>query len=108
MSDDGDSLDWLMAKIVPAEHRKQMLFELSCYPEREWSELCSYEPNLPDNLQLFVARLMRDNVAIAEMEAEVRRFDAEVEEIIAKLSGNEDLTQILEESLRSSTSLSAG
>lgn len=95
-------LDWRKAKIVPTEHVKQMLFELSCYPEREWSELVSYEPHLPEKFQLFIARLKRDNVAIAEMENEVRKFDAEIEDIIANLTSgeDEDLTDILQESVK--------
>lgn len=77
-------LDWLMAKVVPTEHKDQMFFEMAC-TGRQWSDFVSYERNLPAHLQLFVVRLNRDEVAIAEIENEVIRFSAEIDEIISKL-----------------------
>jgi len=68
-------LDWLMAQIVPTEHRGQMYFEMAC-TGRQWSDFVSYEPNLPEEFQLFVARLRRDDVEIAEIEGEVRKNSA--------------------------------
>jgi hypothetical protein len=78
-------LDWLMAGVVPEEHKDQMFFELSCYEEREWNDFVSYVEDLPPHLQLFVVRLHRDPVEIAEINADVAKFNAEIEEIIAKL-----------------------
>jgi hypothetical protein len=94
-------LDYLMAKIVPAEYRPQMLLELSV-TGRQWNDFCSFDPNMPDHLQLFVVRLKRDETEIAEIENEVMKFNAEVDEIIAKLSVklDEDLTQVLTDSVR--------
>ena len=75
-----------------------MYFEMSC-TGRKWADFVSYEPNLPPHLQLFIVRLERDEVAIAEIETEVQKLNAEIDEIIAKLNGNDDLTPILEQSL---------
>ena len=90
-------LEWLMAKRVPPEHVAQMLAELSCRPERKWSDFVSYEPNLPHHLQLFKVRMMRDETAITEMELEVVKFNAEIDEIISKLPApdqkDRDLTE---------------
>lgn len=91
-------IDWMMAKIVPVEHRPQMYFEMAC-TGRKWSDFVSYEPNLPAHLQLFIVRLERDEVAIAEIETEVQKLNAEIDEIIAKLNGSEDLTGILQQSV---------
>lgn len=94
-------LEWLQAKIVPVEHRPQMYFEMACFPQRQWSDFVSFEPNLPAQHQLFISRLKRDEVAIAEIEEEVRKLNFEIDEIIASLNGEEpDLTGILEESVR--------
>jgi hypothetical protein len=90
-------LDYLMAGIVPVEYRGQMLFELAC-TGRKWNDFCSYEPRLPDHLALFVVRLSRNDAEIAEIEQEVIRFQAEVEEIMAKLPKTADKTS-LEQSL---------
>lgn len=92
-------LDWLMARIVPVEHRPQMYFEMAC-TGRQWNDFVSYEPNLPPQHQLFVARLRRDEVAINEIEIEVEKFNAEIDAIIAKLQAPEDLTQRLERSVQ--------
>lgn len=91
-------LDWLMAKVVPEEHKPQMYFELAV-TGREWNDFCAYEPNLPTQHQLFIVRLHRDNVEIEKIENEVRKFNAEIEDVIAKLNGGDDLTGILEASL---------
>jgi len=92
-------LDWLMEKIVPVEHRGQMYFEMAC-TGRKWSDFVSYEPNLPGNLQLFIARLPRDEVAIQEIEIEVQKLNAEIDEIIAKLSDEDNLIEKLERSVK--------
>ena len=94
-------LDWIMAGMVPTEHRGQMYFEMAC-TGRQWSDFVSYEPNLPDQHQLFIVRLKRDDAEIAEIENEVRKFNAEIDEIINKLSVklDEDLTPVLVESVR--------
>jgi hypothetical protein len=94
-------LDWLMARIVPSEHRGQMYFEMAC-TGRQWSDFVSFEPNLPPQFQLFIARLKRDDVAIAEIESEVMKFNGEIDEILSKLSTNldGDLTEILEQSVK--------
>lgn len=94
-------LEWLMDKVVPTEHKPQMQFEMAC-TGREWSDFVSYEPNLPEQHQLFVARLRRDEVEIAKIENEVRKLNSEIDEIIAKLSVrlDEDLTPVLVESVR--------
>ena len=95
-------LEYIMSNLVPVEHRGQMYFEMAC-TGRQWSDFCSYDPNLPEHFQLFIARLKRDETEIAELENEVRKFNAEVDEILAKLSARSDdeyLTAILGESIR--------
>lgn len=98
-------LDWIMQGIVPSEHRDQMLFELACNPHREWNDFASYVDDLEDlpHLQLFQVRLFRDEKRIAEIEAAVGKFNAEVEAIIAKLptaEGRTSLQEQLEQSLQ--------
>ena len=77
-------LDYLKDGIVPVEYRKQMLWELAC-TGRQWADFLSYNPACPDHLQVFIARLKRDDVLIAEIEAEVVRFNAEVDELLGAL-----------------------
>jgi putative phage-type endonuclease len=91
-------LDWLMAGIVPAEHRPQMLWEMAC-TGRQWCDFASYDPNLPQHLQLFIVRFDRDEVAIGELEQEVEKFDAEIRDIIANLPSQQSLEEKLAKSI---------
>jgi hypothetical protein len=95
-------IDWIMAGVVPSDHKDQMLFELACHPERQWNDFVSYVEELPPHLQLFIVRQPRDEVKIAEIEAAVAKFNAEIEETIAKLptgEGDNPLHRRLQESL---------
>ena len=77
-------LEYILADYPPAEYKPQMLWQMAC-TGRKWCDFVSYDPRMPENLQLFVCRLERDDAVIAEMEAEVIKFLAEVDEVIAKL-----------------------
>lgn len=77
-------IDYLRDGIVPVEYRKQMLWEIAC-TGRKWADFASFNPSFPEELQLFVARLERDDVAIAEIEAEVLKFNQEVREMVDTL-----------------------
>lgn len=87
-------LDWIMAGVVPTEHKDQMLFELACHPEAEWNDFVSYVEDMPPHLQLFIVRLFRDPVKIAEIELAVAQFNAEIEQILAKLPKSEGETSL--------------
>ena len=77
-------LQYLLAGEVPAKYKPQMLWQMAC-TELSWCDFVSFDPRLPDNLQLFIVRFERDSGKIGEMEYEVRQFLAEVEEMIARL-----------------------
>ena len=74
----------LMSKSVPSKYIPQMQWQLACTGAK-WVDFVSYNPNFPEELQLFVARVDRDNDYIAELEAEVIKFLDEVEQTIIKL-----------------------
>jgi hypothetical protein len=96
-------IDYIRAGIVPAEYHWQMLAEMAC-TDREWCDFVSYDPRLPKKFQLFVRRFARDEARIAQMEEEVSKFLAEVDEEIAKLHNSSmvDLDPTLETKLRAS------
>ena len=50
-----------------------------------YCDFVSYDPRVPEHLQLFVSRLQRDNDLIAKMEIETIKFLGEVEEAINQL-----------------------
>jgi len=74
----------LMSKSVPSKYIPQMQWQLACTGAK-WVDFVSYNPNFPEELQLFVARVDRDDTYIAELEAEVIKFLNEVDQTIIKL-----------------------
>ena len=78
-------IEWMLAGVVPAQHIKQIQFQLAC-TDRKWCDFISYDPRLPEELQLFVVRLERDDELIAEIEESVIKFNAEVDETLEKLT----------------------
>jgi putative phage-type endonuclease len=74
----------LMSKSVPSKYIPQMQWQLACTGAK-WVDFVSYNPNFPEELQLFVARVDRDDAYIAELEAEVIKFLDEVDQTIIKL-----------------------
>lgn len=79
-------LRWRQKNTCPEEHAAQLYWELACNPSREWADFVSYDPRLPEHLQLFAARVFRENELIQQMEAEVIKFNAEIEEGIQWLT----------------------
>ena len=76
----------LMSKSVPSKYVPQIQWQMaSVSPNVKWCDFISFNPNFPDTMQLFVARVERDNAYIAELEAEVIKFLDEVEQTIIKL-----------------------
>ena len=71
-------VDTLLAQAIPDEYRKQMLWQMAC-TGRRYVDFVSYDPRLPPHLTMFVCRLERDDAAIAELEAGVRAFLAEID-----------------------------
>jgi hypothetical protein len=52
---------------------------------RKWWDFVSYDPRMPERFQLYVQRVERDQAYIDNLEAEVRKFLKEVEEVIRQL-----------------------
>jgi putative phage-type endonuclease len=76
----------LMSKSVPSKYMPQIQWQMaSVSPNVKWVDFISYNPNFPDTMQLFVARVDRDDAYIAELEAEVIKFLDEVDQTIIKL-----------------------
>ena len=74
-------LQTLIDKKQPRQYENQMLWQMAC-TGREWCDFVSYDPRLPDDLQLFVHRFDRDDKRIKEIEAAVTQFLSEVNEMI--------------------------
>lgn len=73
-----------LLKGMPAEHLPQVQ---GCMwiTGRKWWDFVSYDPRLPERLQLYVQRVERDNDYIATLEVSVSRFLIEVDELVSQL-----------------------
>lgn len=69
---------------IDGKYLKQMQWQMAC-TGRKWCDFVSFDPRLPDEMQMLVRRVPRDDAMIADMEAAVRGFLAEVDAEIADL-----------------------
>jgi putative phage-type endonuclease len=77
-------LEYLLAGKPVEKYVTQLQWQMAC-TRRPWCDFVSYDPRLPEHLQLLIVRVPRDDKRIAELEAEVRKFLAEVDEKVTKL-----------------------
>ena len=63
---------------------KQCYWQMAC-TGRQWVDLTYFHPDFPADMQLHCQRVMRDDKLIAEIEAEVTDFLAEVDATVADL-----------------------
>lgn len=78
-------IETLLAGEMPEKHRYQLLWQLACCPERKWNDFVSFDPRLPEDMQLFIQRLERDDKEIKHVENEVEQFLHEVAVTVAAL-----------------------
>ena len=78
-------IDTLLGKNIKGNYFKQMQWQMAC-TGRQWCDFVSYDPRMPEHLQLFVERVERDDKFISEIEAEVIGFLAEIEMTINELN----------------------
>lgn len=71
-------IDTLLRQEIPAEHVKQMAWQMAC-TGRQWCDFVSYDPRLPPHMALFVKRFEPAPEDIAALETDVRAFLAEVD-----------------------------
>lgn len=71
--------EFLRSGVIPERAIWQMNAQLACAPEREYVDFGSYcKEFMAPELRLFVRRHYRDRERIAEIEAEVKKFNAEI------------------------------
>ena len=62
----------------------QMMWQMAC-TGRDWCDFVSYDPRMPDGLQLMVTRIERDDKRIQQLEEEAEKFLAEVDAMVQRL-----------------------
>lgn len=74
----------LRSKKPAGKYVTQMQWQMAC-TGRAWCDFVSFDPRMPEWLQLFVTRIERDDKLIAEMETEVETFLAEVDAAVNQM-----------------------
>ena len=77
-------LDTLLSQKVPSKYITQMTWQMVC-AGRKWCDFVSYDPRLPENLQLFIERIELDEDYAKKLQNEVVMFLVEVNEKVEKL-----------------------
>ena len=78
-------IETLLSQKVPGKYFTQMQFQLAC-TGRKWCDYVVFDPRMPAKAQLFVKRVDRDDTFIAEIEAEIVKFLAEVQSQVNQLN----------------------
>ena len=78
-------VNYLLDKKIPGVYLKQMHWQMAC-TGRDWCDFVSFDPRLPEHMQLFVKRVEADPTLIASLEAEVSLFLGEVMATITQLT----------------------
>lgn len=69
---------------IPRIYRIQMIFQCAC-TVRKWNDFVAYDPDLPEEDGYIQIRFVPTEKEIQDMEFEVIKFDAEVEDLIKKI-----------------------
>jgi putative phage-type endonuclease len=77
-------IDTLLSGFVPNKYINQMQWQMAC-TGRQWCDFVSFDPRMPEGMQIWIKRVDRDNVLIAELEKEVISFLSELENKIVQL-----------------------
>lgn len=74
----------LRGEPIDGKYIKQMQWQLAC-TGRLWCDFASFDPRLPEPMQLHVTRVARDGALISEMESEVAAFLMEIDAAVIEL-----------------------
>jgi putative phage-type endonuclease len=77
-------LEYIFDGKPPQKYVTQMQWQMAC-AGKPWCDFVSYDPRLPERLQLLVVRVPRDNDYIKMLEQEVTTFLQELDDKLNKL-----------------------
>ena len=78
-------IDTILSQTVPKKYLDQMMWQMIC-TGREWCDFVSYDPRMPEHLQLFIKRIPFDAEYANTLNTEVSKFLEEVDSTIDKLN----------------------
>ena len=78
-------IDTLLSRTIEGKYLTQMQWQMAC-TARQWCDFVSYDPRMPEAMRLYVRRVPRDDVVIAQLENDVREFLTELRAKVAELT----------------------
>ena len=78
-------IDTLLSEKVPSKYNTQMQWQMVC-TGRKWCDFVSFDPRMPEGLQLFIQRVDFDEQYVKMLEAEITEFLGELETKIERLN----------------------
>ena len=69
---------------IDDQYKVQVQWQMAC-TGRKWTDLCSFDPRFPAELQLVIKRFERDDAYIATLEKEVIKFLTELDDKLNKV-----------------------
>ena len=78
-------IKYLLSGNAPKEYQPQMLWQMEC-TGRQWCDFVSFDPRMPEHLQLFAVRFERDEERLEDLRKEAIAFLAEVDALILQLT----------------------
>lgn len=79
-------IEIITAGTIDQGYLYQCQFGMAC-TDRKWWDFVSFDPNMPEQLKLYVQRVERDDQLINQIETNVIEFLAEVDQKVAQVRG---------------------
>ena len=71
-------VEQLLGAEIPGKYVGQMQFLMAC-TQRDWCDFVSFDPRMPEHMQIVIKRLPREDIFIGDIEREVRTFLGELQ-----------------------------
>jgi putative phage-type endonuclease len=81
-------IETVLENKAPSKYIPQMQCQMACTGAK-WCDFLSFDPRVPEDLQLFVVRVERDQEYIDSMEVEVKQFLSEVLDLFNQLKARQ-------------------
>ena len=85
-------IETVLENKAPSKYIPQMQCQMACTGAK-WCDFVSFDPRVPEDLQLLVVRVERDQEYIDAMEVEVKQFLSEVLDLFNQLKARQSCTK---------------
>lgn len=70
-------IDTLLGESLPNKYILQMQWQMAC-TGRQWCDFVSFDPRMPESMQIYIERVKRDEEQIKTLEKEITSFLVEI------------------------------